>query len=867
VVVVAKAAVIMSAMSQKIAEWIKDCDYVSDVAENVDIFLNTALRKSDTYARILILSNLLNEQNIVDLREYCKSRSAETVVIIFGKRGRDDEAVRRYLQLYASASACAMMMDGKFSKELAMTSVLMPAPQINQRYGIKDVFNVEVAHSSYAVPEAKPTQPEQSTQQQQEGEPEKRSLLKSLFGSKKGKKDKKSQNVAEQAPVQDAVQNNPYQNIAGQAQQLGFNGQSVGTGQASQPQSANFGGQPQQMGFDNQPQQMGFDNQPQPMSSDNQSQQMNYGSQSQPTGFDSTQSMASNPSQQGYISQSQPAEFASSRSDIEPLEMGFDNIPSMAQEDSEDDFCDVTAGVEDTGFPVGAGTPQETQSGVGYNQGFTEPQSQFGQSVQQSFATGQMSSTGNQQFQAQGGEQYPNMASQPQRAYEEHSMQNTGSQNMPYIGQPQNQGVPYVGQPQNQGMSYGSQVQQPQMQSFGNQGMPYGGQAQSFANQNTPYGGQTQAFGNQGASYGGQMQGVGAQSNGYAPSEQQVDSMYAQNANVDSSSWGIPNPAMGAQSGYSQDFNAGAQAEVTMDMDFSMPTIPQSLPQTEVQDTQIVDDDPIQTLEGIGLEDNKVRERESGAGRPKVVTTTIIRNVTGSKDLIKGMAECTSQKVLIVTGDRGTGVTSTAFTLARQLSKQVDVLYFDCDIENHGLLNYIDYNKFCGFEDTNRNGISLCRSARAFDSCIMMWDDGLTFLTSDFSCDVPLDMLTLSGGIVAEKCLDYGLTVVDCPIKYLPCINELLLVGNTALCVEGSKRGFMNMLCQLEASPLEAKYKRRMCASGTMLLTKCNAGTDLKKLVNYITSIYEPDGANWMAVNKVAFNGKWTDKMISAVLS
>lgn len=343
--------------------------------------------------------------------------------------------------------------------------------------------------------------------------------------------------------------------------------------------------------------------------------------------------------------------------------------------------------------------------------------------------------------------------------------------------------------------------------------------------------------------------------------------MYEQNVNVNTANWSVPNSQ--PQAGQNSQWPDTSQVQDTVvEMDFGAVAFDQQIQQPAVPTSQVVADDSLSALSGVGLEDNKVRERETAAGgKTRVITKTVVKNISSSSDLIKGMSSGTTRKILVVTGDRGTGVTSTAFTLAMQLAKKVEVLYFDCDIENHGLLNYIDYNKFCGFEDICRNGISLCRSSKAFDSCVTLWDDGLSILTSDFSCDIKTDMLTLVGSIVAERCLDYGLTIVDCPIKFLPCINELLLSANVALCVEGSKRGFMNMLCQLEGSPLEMRYKRRMCSSGTMLLTKCVQNTDLKKLVNYIISIYEPDGADWMAINKAAFNGKWTDKMIAAVLS
>ena len=51
-----------------------------------------------------------------------------------------------------------------------------------------------------------------------------------------------------------------------------------------------------------------------------------------------------------------------------------------------------------------------------------------------------------------------------------------------------------------------------------------------------------------------------------------------------------------------------------------------------------------------------------------------------------------------------------------------------------------------------------------------------------------------------------------------------------------------------------------------MLVTKCNKHLDLKKLVNYIKAIYEPDEVNWLAHEPIAFNGNLTDKLLNDIL-
>lgn len=251
----------------------------------------------------------------------------------------------------------------------------------------------------------------------------------------------------------------------------------------------------------------------------------------------------------------------------------------------------------------------------------------------------------------------------------------------------------------------------------------------------------------------------------------------------------------------------------------------------------------------------------------KVVTKEVIREVGSSKSVLQGVLNGRFRKVIIVTGDRGTGVTSTAMNIVHYFSKKVPTLYFDCDTMRHGLLNYIDYTAFRNYEETHMNGTKLCKSSRAFELCAMKFDSNLDILSSDFSCDTSDDELTETQSVVAEVASEYNVVVVDCPIDKLHLLIDLYLTSRFVLCVEGTKRGMMNMLCNLEGIDIPARAKRSMCNTGTMLVTKAPKGLDMKKLQNYIEGIYEPsNGVDWMSMQKFLFNGKFDDKLLNAIL-
>ena len=273
--------------------------------------------------------------------------------------------------------------------------------------------------------------------------------------------------------------------------------------------------------------------------------------------------------------------------------------------------------------------------------------------------------------------------------------------------------------------------------------------------------------------------------------------------------------------------------------------------------------------ESLGDAESQYRQATEA---PKVITETVVREVirnvnTGGKNgVLDGVYSGRLQKTVIVTGDRGTGVTSTALAIATELAKKINVLYYDCDIANHGLMNYIDYEMFGSYEENHMHGVKRARSSMAFDSCIVSWTDNLYLLTSDFSCEATKEDLINTTNIVAERAVDFGVVVVDCPSEYLPCIEDLVLTGQSVICVEGSKRGFMNMLCQFESNDLAMRHKRTLASAEMKKVCENTPNLDLKQLLKYIRSVWEPNGVDWFAREPIQFNGKITDKLLGVIL-
>lgn len=322
-------------------------------------------------------------------------------------------------------------------------------------------------------------------------------------------------------------------------------------------------------------------------------------------------------------------------------------------------------------------------------------------------------------------------------------------------------------------------------------------------------------------------------------------------------------------SGFSEDFsqqNDFTPEAATADVDFGSDGILSHAQPEQAQRPQRAAEQADENFGDLSIVAEEAQYRKQKEA-PKVITKTVHTPVLGSGSALKGVLSGRLKKVIIVTGDRGAGLTSTALSLANALKKHVDVLYFDCDTANHGLLNYIDYMDFKNYEQTHQEGNKVCKSSMMFERCVLPLEDTLGILTSDFSCDVEDEDLQRTAQVVAEHAPDFGVVVVDCPVDKLYCVTDLLMTGQVVVCVEGSKRGFMNMLCRLESSTTPVRFKRNMISRGTMFITKMSSKVDMKRLLAYIKSIYQPDaGIDWLSLPVVPFNGKVSDALLNQVL-
>lgn len=301
----------------------------------------------------------------------------------------------------------------------------------------------------------------------------------------------------------------------------------------------------------------------------------------------------------------------------------------------------------------------------------------------------------------------------------------------------------------------------------------------------------------------------------------------------------------------------------------------QPTPQAEGSEDDLasLDDEDFFADIDVGELDSAYKEAEQASHvrveRVEVVKEVIKEMPTGgkSKKVLSSLFSGKGNRVFIVTGDRGAGATTLAYEMAQEIAKHVAVLYYDGDTVNHGLLNYLDYTRFCEYDSSAQQGARLAKSVNAFKNCAMRYDNNIDILSSNFGVEVSDEEYESVQSVVADISNDYNVVIADIPFSKLPLCSELISVSTTIIVAERSKRGMMNLACQFDRCKLPIRAKRRISSIGTIVLTKGDSKVDAKKLKRYVSDIVEFDeeDSNWLNM-KMVNRDKMSSKFLQEII-
>lgn len=155
--------------------------------------------------------------------------------------------------------------------------------------------------------------------------------------------------------------------------------------------------------------------------------------------------------------------------------------------------------------------------------------------------------------------------------------------------------------------------------------------------------------------------------------------------------------------------------------------------------------------------------------------------------------------VIVMTGERRTGVTKSALNVASLFSKAVPTLFVDLDTARHGSLYYLGLEDLSDSDTAVQNGLGLIKSGRdikryvyrslnfKFDSLLSM--PGNTI--SDADLTETISQLIFQSSV-------YNMIVVDCPLSNLYLVEELMYSADFFICTCSDICACSNLLFKLD---------------------------------------------------------------------
>ncbi len=272
------------------------------------------------------------------------------------------------------------------------------------------------------------------------------------------------------------------------------------------------------------------------------------------------------------------------------------------------------------------------------------------------------------------------------------------------------------------------------------------------------------------------------------------------------------------------------KANVNVD-DYDFSRAVKNLPRKANRSEPVIEEADSTNIANIPYVDD-TRYNQQFAPAPRVVEKIVEKEVyisSNSGTPVEKLLELNQQAVVIITGDRRSGVTYTALNLASLYGRRVSTLLVDLDTETYGGQLYQDLGYLCSEEENVQNGLTRLRGVNMLQNLVMHDSDaGYDYLFSLIGNQKPSEenYKNIQEVLLAQKY--YQLTIVDCPWSKLKYFTELAVRSKVLICVEPDISGCHNTIELLNDIPATNRLSQALERNGAFV---SKLGTDSNTLL------------------------------------
>lgn len=241
---------------------------------------------------------------------------------------------------------------------------------------------------------------------------------------------------------------------------------------------------------------------------------------------------------------------------------------------------------------------------------------------------------------------------------------------------------------------------------------------------------------------------------------------------------------------------------------------------------------------GMMIDDSAYQAQFAPA--PRVVEKIVEREVyidSGTETPAQKLLDAGKQVIIVVTGDRRSGVTYTAVTLAGLYGRRYSTLLVDLDSETCGGQLYQDIEVLVGEDENVQHGVKRAKNPTLLGNLVHHDnDENYDYLFSLMNNEPITDMeiRNLCSALNAQR--QFQLVIIDCPWKRINCLDEILMSAKVLLCVDADISGCYNIVRLLGEQPAGNRLTTAVERAGGYI---AKFGTSVQNLMQNMAWIHD----------------------------
>ena len=281
--------------------------------------------------------------------------------------------------------------------------------------------------------------------------------------------------------------------------------------------------------------------------------------------------------------------------------------------------------------------------------------------------------------------------------------------------------------------------------------------------------------------------------------------------------------------------------DLSMDPAFMTPVAPGGQPKVIEKVVERVVEKPVEIIKEV--------EKRVEVPVERVVEKEVVKEktvfVSGGSSQAHTFKQIMSKKepvYLLVTGDRRSGVTTTALSFANIFGSQMKTLYVDLDTETHGSVIRLGIMDIIEEPDSIQEGLKNLRNPKGLKHLVYWGNNKFASLISNFDTDITDEEITRATNALAVQ-QDFDLVVIDCPFSKLGLLDDILPECDTIVCMDGSAQSVINtmsLFTDLTKMGVSKKVQNMMFRSARVLITERGIkAKEVKENMEFVNDIFK----------------------------